>query len=159
MTVQAYRLRNATFDDLELAYEITKDAMRGYVKHTWGRWNEREQYQKHRDNYTSETHRLIEVGNVIAGLVATENLPDHVWLVKLYLLQAFRSLGIGAAVLEQVVQEAAEMGLPVRLRVLRVNERARALYARHGFSVVGETSERIFMERPLRTLDVRPEKV
>jgi len=145
--VQTCQLSNATFDDLELAYEITRDAMRDYVEQTWGRWDEIEQRQKHRNDYTPDTHRLVEVGNVVVGFVATENLPDHVWLVKLYLLSSFRGQGIGTAVLEQVLQEADELAKPVRLRVLRVNTRAQALYVRHGFRVVEHALERIFMER------------
>lgn len=124
--------------------------MRWYVEQTWGRWDECEQRQKHQDHYTPDTHRLIEVGNVVAGFVATENLPSHVWLVKLYLLSAFREQGTGTAVLARVLQEAEELGKPVRLRVLRVNTRAQALYARHGFKIVGGTIERVFMEKMVR---------
>ena len=156
--MQPFQLRDATRDDLGRTYEITRDAMRAYVEQTWGRWDERGHRQKHQHNYTPETHRLIEVGNAVAGLVAVEQLPDHVWLAKLYLLLAFRGLGIGAAVIAHVLQEADRRGVPVRLRVLRVNTRAQALYARHGFRVVYETPERIFMERPVRMADVRSEK-
>lgn len=145
--VQTFRLRNARLEDLELVYEITRDAMRDYVEQTWGRWDEAEQRKKHRDNYIPDTHRLVEIGNAVAGVMATENLPDHVWLVKLYLLADFRGQGIGTAMLEQVVQEAEELRKPVRLRVLRINVRAQALYARHGFRVVEQTPERLFMER------------
>jgi len=150
--MQSLQLRNATLDDLELTYEITRDAMCGYVEQTWGRWDEDEQFQKHRDNYTPDTHRLIEVGNAVAGFFATEDLPTHVWLVKLYLLRAFRGQGIGAALLTHILQDAGELGKPVRLRVLRVNTRAQALYARHGFKVFDETPERIFMECAVRNV-------
>ncbi len=142
-----HRLRSATAEDLGLSYEITKDAMRRYVEQTWDLWDESEQLQKHRDNYTPETHRIIEVGSAVAGLLATEDLPSHVWLVKLYLLSTFRGQGIGTEVLSRVLQEAEELGKPVRLRVLRVNTRAQALYLRHGFNVVDESPERLFMER------------
>jgi ribosomal protein S18 acetylase RimI-like enzyme len=150
--MQSFQLRNATLDDLGLTYEITRDAMRGYVEQTWGRWDEDEQLQKHRDNYTPETHRLIEVGNAVAGFFVTEVLPTHVWLVKLYLLRAFRGQGIGVALLTRILQDAGELGKPVRLRVLRVNTRAQALYARHGFKVFDETPERVFMECAVRNV-------
>ena len=141
--------RQATPADLALTYEITREAMRGYVEQTWGRWDEDEQRRKHRENYTAETHRLILVGEVVAGLVAAENWPDDphcLWLVKLYLLSRFRGQGIGTQVLRGVLDEAGAAVRPVRLRVLRVNTRAQALYRANGFQVIEEAPERLFME-------------
>jgi len=139
------RMRAATQDDLALAYAITKDAMRGYVEETWGKWDEEEQLQKHRANFTPETYRMILVEDEVAGLVAVEDLPSHVWLVKLYLLANFRGQGIGSQVLQLVQGAARAQGKPVTLRVLRVNKRAQALYAKHGFNVTEENAERLHM--------------
>lgn len=150
MPAPSCRLRQATPDDAALVYAITRDAMRGYVEQAWGCWNDDEQRRRHRESYTPGTHRLVEVRGAVAGLVATENLPDHLLLARLYLLTAYRGQGIGSALIARVVREAQELGKPVRLRVLRVNTRARALYARHGFSVVEETRDRFCMERPLQ---------
>lgn len=149
--IPVFRLRNATADDLALTYTITEDAMRGYVEQTWGRWDPQVQLDKHRSNYTPETHHIVMVPGEgaeesAAGLVAVEELPTHTWLVKLYLLAAWRNRGIGAHLLQGVQQAAREQGKPVRLRVLRVNTPAQRLYARHGFRIIDETAERLFME-------------
>lgn len=144
-----FRLRAATADDVELTYEITKNAMCGFVEQAWGRWEESEQRARHWENYTPDTHRLVDVEGAVVGLVAAENLPTHLWLVKLYLHSSIRGKGIGSALLALVLREADELGKPVRLRVLRVNTRAQAFYVRHRFQTVGQTSERIFMERPV----------
>ena len=138
-------MRPATPDDLALAYEITEDAMRGYVEETWGNWDEEEQLQKHRANFTPETYRMLLVEGEVAGLVAVEEFASHVWLVKLYLLKKYRSQGIGSQVLQDVQRSAANLGKPVILRVLRVNKRAQALYAKHGFQVTEENAERLHM--------------
>ena len=138
-------MRAATPDDLALTYEITEDAMRGYVEETWGKWDEDEQLQKHRANFTPETYRMILVEDEIAGLVAVEEFPSHVWLVKLYLLTKYRGQGIGSQVLQSVQESARAQGKPVTLRVLRVNKRAQALYAKHGFKVTEESAERLHM--------------
>lgn len=143
-----FELRPATAEDLELCYAITKDAMRAYAEATWGPWIDDEQRPKHADLYTPLTHRIVQVGAEPAGLVAVEDLPDHRWLVKLYLLARHRGSGIGSALLRQVLDEAAAAGKPVRLRVLRVNTRARALYERNGFRVFDQTPERLFMIFP-----------
>ena len=139
------RLRDATEADLQATYEITEDAMRGYVEETWGTWNPEEQQQKHRLNFTPETHRIILVEDEVAGIIAVEDLPSHVWLVKLYLLARFRGQGIGSHLLGGVLTNAKAQGKPVTLRVLRVNKRAQALYAKHGFHVTEETPERLVM--------------
>ena len=139
------RMRPATPEDLAFAYTITEDAMRGYVEETWGNWDAEEQLQKHRANFTPETYRMLLVEAEVAGLVAVEEFPSHVWLVKLYLLKKYRSQGIGSQVLQGVQRNAANIGKPVILRVLRVNKRAQALYARHGFQVTEENAESLHM--------------
>ncbi len=143
--MQIVRMRPATEDDLAVTYAITEDAMRGYVEETWGIWNAEEQLQKHRDNFTPQTYRIILANEQIAGLVAVEEFPSHVWLVKLYLFAAYRGQGIGSHVLQDVLETASSKGKPVTLRVLRVNKRAQALYGRHGFKVTEENAERLHM--------------
>ena len=138
-------MRPATLDDLALTYEITKDAMRGYVEQTWGDWNEEEQLLKHRANFTPETYRIILIEDEVTGLVAVEEFPSYVWLVKLYLLAKYRGRGIGSQVLQGVQESAKSQGKPVTLRVLRVNKRAQELYAKHGFKVTEESAERMHM--------------
>ena len=139
------RMRPATPEDMALTYIITEDAMRSYVEETWGNWDEEEQLQKHRANFTPETYRMLLVEDEVAGLVAVEEFPSHVWLVKLYLLKKYRSQGIGSQVLQDVQRNAANLGKPVILRVLKVNKRAKGLYARHGFEVTEEYAERLHM--------------
>jgi ribosomal protein S18 acetylase RimI-like enzyme len=139
------QLRDATEDDLHVTYAITEDAMRGYVEKTWGNWDPEEQQLKHRANFTPETHRIIMLEEEVAGYVAVEEFPSHVWLVKLYLLRQYQGQGIGSQVLQGVLRSAKAQGKPVTLRVLRVNKRAQALYARHGFHVTEENPDRLFM--------------
>ena len=139
------RMRPATQDDLALTYAIAEDAMRGYVEETWGNWDEEEQLQKHRTNFTPETYRIILEIDEVVGLVAVEEFPSHIWLVKLYLLAKYRGQGIGSQVLRGIQKDATAQGKPVTLRVLRVNKRAQALYAKHGFKVTEESAERLHM--------------
>jgi ribosomal protein S18 acetylase RimI-like enzyme len=142
-----FALRPATKGDLELTYEITRDAMRPYVVATWGEWNEEDQLLKHRANFEPSTIRLVLVGGKEAGLLSTEHEPQFLWLVKLYLLATFRNQGLGSALLGTVLSEAEELKKPVRLRVLRSNVSAIRFYLRHGFAFVGEEPDRYFMVR------------
>ncbi|MFN7881843.1 MAG: GNAT family N-acetyltransferase [bacterium] len=144
-----FSLRQAGKDDLALTYSITEDAMRPYVEATWGKWDEEDQLEKHRANYTPETCRIVVQDGRPVGLLAVEQEPEFLWLVKLYLLSAARNRGLGSSLLAQVVHEATAVAKPIRLRVLRANTAAQRFYLRHGFKVVGEEPERLFMVRPL----------
>lgn len=139
------RLRDATPDDLALAYAITEDAMRSYVEQTWGNWNSSEQQRLHLANFRPETHRFILVDDSVVGLLAKEEFPTYVWLIKLYLLRAYRGRGIGSKVLEDLLEDARSQGKQVTLQVLRVNRRAQLLYARHGFRITEERKALLFM--------------
>jgi RimJ/RimL family protein N-acetyltransferase len=46
-----------------------------------------------------------------------------------------------------VIEEARQLGLPLRLQVMKVNPRARTFYERLGFIHTGETDTHILMER------------
>ena len=138
--------RPASAEDLDLTYRITRDAMRPYVEATWGVWNEDEQLAKHALNYQPQTHRIITVDAEEVGLLAVEEHDDHLWLVKVYLFSAWRNQGIGRNLICQVLDRGRQLGKPVRLRVLRVNDRARKLYESLGFWVVSEMPERFVME-------------
>ena len=139
------RLRPATQDDLELTYAITEEAMRAYIEQIWGDWNADEQRRKHLANFTPETHSIILADEAVAGFVAVETFPTYTWLVKLYLFKAFRGRGIGSKILQDLLDDARTQGKRVTLQVLRVNLRAQALYARHGFKITEAHSERLFM--------------
>jgi GNAT superfamily N-acetyltransferase len=134
-------LRTATPEDLELAFQITNEAMRDYVIAAWGVWNEHEQWERHRAGFTPGIHQIIMVSGMPVGLVATEVFVDRISLLKLYLRQSVRGQGLGSAVLTGLLAVADESHLPVQLQVLRVNSAAQRFYLRHGFRGVGETGE------------------
>ena len=96
-------LRPATQDDLALAYVITEDAMRLYLEQTLGGWDCIDQLQKHQRSFTPDSHKIILVDGVEAGLVAIEDFPSYIWLVKIYLLASFRGFGIGSKLLRQFI--------------------------------------------------------
>lgn len=144
--MSAVSLRPALDDDLPFAFKVTEAAMRGYVEQTWGKWDPAQQFENHASSFKIETHSIVLVSEVPAGIVAIEEHADHVQLEKLYLLPSFRNRGIGAEILDRTLQRACDANKPVRLRVLTVNTSATRFYARHGFRVVQETPERLFME-------------
>jgi ribosomal protein S18 acetylase RimI-like enzyme len=120
--------------------------MRGYVESTWGKWEPAAQRRAHLASFSASTHWLLFEGKRVAGLVAAELHATHVQLVKLYLRAQFRDRGLGTVVLATLLNAARARAQPLRLRVLAVNTRAQAFYARHGFRESFRTTERVFME-------------
>lgn len=62
---------------------------------------------------------------------STEVGRECVWVEDLYIKDEYRGLGIGGAFLEYVKEE--NKGLTVKLEVETENERAIAVYKKHGF--------------------------
>jgi GNAT superfamily N-acetyltransferase len=138
-------VRPATEDDSALAYDISEEAMRAYVEATWGGWDVSLQQRGHAESFTPSTHWIVHVDDQPAGVVAAELQPSHIQLVKLYLRAAARGRGVGSLILRALLRSAAARQQPLRLRVLAVNTRARAFYARHGLREAFRTAERVFM--------------
>ncbi|AUH51805.1 GNAT family N-acetyltransferase [Chromobacterium sp. ATCC 53434] len=140
----SFTLRRADKDDEPLAFRIFSTAMREYVERTWG-WDEVRQRQGHRADFRPDLHSIVLVDGQAAGVISVEEHPGHLQLLKLYLLPAFCGQGLGSRLLLAVIAQGQAAGKPVHLRVLRANGPAQAFYAGHGFLVVDETPERIFM--------------
>ena len=77
---------------------------------------------------------------------ANANFSPSLYLHQLMLLPAFQSKGIGSACLRLLADEARLLGLPIRLRVLRVNTRAFAFYTAFGYEVIDESDSHITLE-------------
>lgn len=72
--------------------------------------------------------------------------PDCVKVNQLFLLPEYQGKDIGRRCMLLIMEEARELGLPVRLRVMKVNPRALAFYQRLGFMRTGETNTHDLME-------------
>ncbi|SPE55795.1 GCN5-related N-acetyltransferase [Verrucomicrobia bacterium] len=67
------------------------------------------------------------------------NRASHEWrIVDIAFLPQYRNAGLGTALLQKILCEAAAADQPVRLKVLKGN-RASRFYQRLGFAKIGET--------------------
>jgi ribosomal protein S18 acetylase RimI-like enzyme len=126
---------------------MARAAMRPSVEAQWG-WDEERQRRLHARRFPKHVTEILLVGDEPVGLRVVERDLDGLRLLRLHVVPARQSRGIGGSVLRALRAEAAEAGLPIRLRVLRVNPRARSFYERHGFRVVGRTDVHHLMELP-----------
>lgn len=138
-------LRKAHPDDSGFAFTAKKAAFREYAEKVWG-WHEAEQRELHERRFAAQDYRIIHVGEVDVGVMAVAAAPDCVHVHQLFILPEHQGRGIGARCMREAMGEARRAGLPVRLRVLKANPRARAFYERLGFTCTGGTDTHDLLE-------------
>lgn len=138
-------LRAANPDDSEFAYCTKRAAFREYVEQVWG-WDEEEQRQLHEQRFAAQDFRVISLAGTDVGIMAAVVAPDCVKVNQLFLLPGHQGQGIGRRCMSLIMEEARRLGLPVRLRVLKVNPRAQTFYQGLGFVRTDQTDTHILME-------------
>lgn len=99
------------------------------------------------DTWHWREQRVVRDGQRWLGFLSLSADRRALYIRELHLLEAARGQGVGAQVLDLVLEIARERKLPlVRLTVFKSN-RAQRLYARHGFVQVGEDDCFYRMER------------
>ena len=139
-----YELRQATAADIQFVRELKFSGLRPYVEELWG-WDAEDQEKRFRASFLPDRQKIISCRGEDVGMLHVEERDDALVLAGLYVAAGHRSRGLGSAILRDVLAEAARLGKPVRLRVLRPNP-ARALYERHGFRVREESATHFSME-------------
>ena len=142
-------LRQAGPADSEFAYAVKKAAFREYVEKVWG-WDEDEQRRLHEQRFAAQDFRIISVGGEDVGIIAVVVDADSLKVNQLFILPEHQSRGIGGRCMKTIMDEARQLGLPVRLSVLKVNPRAIAFYERLGFTRTGHTPTHTVMVRKLK---------
>ena len=139
-------LRKAGKDDSEFAYRTKRAAFRQYVEQAYGRWDEDEQRRLHDERFKVFDFRIVNVDGTDVGFIALTVEPDCLTLHHIFLLPEHQGRQIGRRCMQIAREEALELGLPLRLRVLKVNTRALAFYQRLGMARIGETDTHNLME-------------
>jgi ribosomal protein S18 acetylase RimI-like enzyme len=133
-----YTVRKATEDDLQLAYDIRKNALGDYVRQTWG-WNEDWQWAYHLKDFDPKILSIIECDDIPVATVEEVILDDMVLVSGIYIINDYQSMGIGKDLMDDIILRAKKINKPVKLQVLKVNQRAKEFYLRLGFEVYDET--------------------
>jgi GNAT superfamily N-acetyltransferase len=102
-------------------------------------------YQQH---YRDAMFAIIEHSGEAAGRLYLARWASEYRIVDIALLPPFRGRGLGTAILNAIIAEAAGQGLPVSIHVERFNPALR-LYERLGFEFVSEYGVYYLMRRPI----------
>jgi ribosomal protein S18 acetylase RimI-like enzyme len=100
----------------------------------------------YREHYAGATLDVIEVGGEPAGRLYVYRSPSDIRIMDIALAPAYRGRGIGGGLLRSLIAEAQASGRTISIHV-EVNNPARRLYERLGFTPVGEHGVYLLMKR------------
>lgn len=95
--------------------------------------------------YPAAEYAVILQGQVAAGRLIVSREVDHILVMDIALLPAFRGAGLGTCILHDLMAEARQAGKPLRLHVETFNPALR-LYQRLGFTQIDHSGVYFEME-------------
>jgi GNAT superfamily N-acetyltransferase len=90
----------------------------------------------YRANYPNARFEIVEHDGAPIGRIITARTPDAMLIADIALIASWRRQGIGASLVNGVLDEARAAGLPVRLSVFANNASALRFYLRLGFKPI-----------------------
>ncbi len=123
--------RTAVSSDLEKLISIRIAAMKESLT-TVGRFDPERARERFNSKFKPERTTLVLTDNKIIGFYVLLDKNDHLWLDHLYIDPTKQSSGVGAAVMEQIIDKSCEEKLSVKLCALK-ESRANNFYKKHGF--------------------------
>lgn len=114
------------------------------------------QHKFYREQFADAEFSLVLKAGRRAGRLYIDRREDEIRLIDIALLPEHRNGGIGRALMERVLAEGRESGMPVRIHVEQFNPALR-LYDRLGFRKIGDEGPYFLMEwRPEPTAETDP---
>ena len=138
--------RPAQPSDKEHARRVHHLAYRDVVEQEFGSWVEAEQDGWFEKGFSTTHLRIVELDGIAIGAIAVTEADDRVSLLEIQILPDYQNRGIGSRLVKDEIAYAASRCKPLCLQVLRAN-RARALYERLGFRLVGESEHHFLLRR------------
>lgn len=135
-----YTLRQATGDDYQFCYNLTRRNMYDLFCRHWGGWVDAE-FSK---GYVVENTRIIVVGNTAVGYFSHKIKDKSLYIDNIQLLPSWQRKGLGTRVLKSFCNEHRHA--TIQLTTFEDNQ-ARQLYERIGFVIVEKRGFTLKMER------------
>jgi len=141
--------RPATSSDFDFARRAHHAAYHDVVVRQFGQWSDEVQDRFFNEDWASGPSDMIMCNGVCCGYCRIAAHVDCIVGYELVILPKFQCKGIGTALLQQVIGEAEQQGIAVKIKALKEN-RALELYYRLGFKAVGSSATHIDLEyRPM----------
>jgi ribosomal protein S18 acetylase RimI-like enzyme len=104
------------------------------------------QHKYYQEQFPQARFDLILQNEEPVGRLYVSRTEEEIRIVDIAILPEHRNRGVGSALLQDLLEEAAADGRPVRIHVEKVNP-ARRLYERLGFRSVQDRGVYILMEK------------
>ena len=108
------------------------------------------QFEAQRTDYTTRfpdaEHSIVMANDEPIGRVWIDRRSDEIRLLDIAILPRSQNAGVGTALVEQLQQQAAAAGLPLRHSVHTMNRDALRFYERLDFFVVEDFETHVLME-------------
>lgn len=127
--------RQATKADFEFIFDLHKRTLGPYVDLVWG-WDDEVQRAYLERTLDLDSTEIIVVDGADVGRLNIEHRDGELFLGLIEITPDHQGRGIGAHIVQALLDTAFADAKPVRLNVLRVNSRAYQLYRRLGFHEV-----------------------
>ena len=126
--------RCAAASDRPFLWEVHCATMRDAIERTWG-WDEPWQRADFDRRFNESAVTMLDLDGTLAGCLWLESRPGAIYVSNIQVLPRFQRQGIAASVLRDLQSRADARGIAVALAVVQVNDGARRLYERLGFTV------------------------
>lgn len=133
--------------DFEPLLAIRIDVMREHLERVF-RYEPSRARRIFRGHFDQPGLRLILLSGERVGCVGFRHTADEIKIDSFYLDRRLHNAGLGARILQVLLTEADDAGLPVRLEVL-TGSKADRFYLRHGFAKLKEDEIEGHYERPV----------
>lgn len=126
----------AAESDREFLYDLYCQTMREVVEGTWG-WDDAWQRQDFQRRFDACRTFVVRSETGPVGGLLLNSTASSIDIVELQILPAYQGMGMGTAILKRLIDQAGRDGVDLTLSVAAANTRARLLYERLGFEVIG----------------------
>jgi GNAT superfamily N-acetyltransferase len=147
-------LRPITPDDQDFLYHVYASTREEELAQA--DWNEAQktaflqqqfnaQHQYYQANYPNAQFQIVELAGAPIGRLYVDRWADQIRIIDIALLPEYRGRGVGAQLLEAILDEGRRIHLPVTIHVERFNP-ALHWYERLGFQVVEDKGVYLFLK-------------
>jgi ribosomal protein S18 acetylase RimI-like enzyme len=141
-----YQLREANENDYDFIFNLFKTVYKDYVIKFWnGRDDE---FQKHfyKNRFKPEKIQIILDSEREIGVLELLEKEYQIYIEEIQIEPNSQNRDIGTEIINDIKKTAFKSNYSVGLMVLKINNKAKKLYEKLEFNVVGETESDFIME-------------
>ena len=106
-------------------------------------------YEQYKDNFDGTKIQVITAGGVPVGRLRVVR-GESIYIGGFQILPEYRGQGIGTSILNDLVAESEQTGLPITLEVFNDNDDAIKLYEKVGFVMTEQNDNQKIMRFELK---------